>query len=99
MGMQRQFKTFVTEQRTLLFFQIMILFGMLIQVGMFFALLFYGRPPASDYRAISDFFMTCAAWVITINVSIGLFWWVSNLGAWPITDEQPPAPTEEDSEP
>lgn len=84
MSVRRRFKTFVTEQKTLLFFQIMILLGLLVQVIMFFAYIWYGRPPEGDYLAIAQFFLVAAIWVLTINTGIVLFWWVSRLGSWPI---------------
>ncbi|TFG12192.1 hypothetical protein EU537_10275 [Candidatus Thorarchaeota archaeon] len=95
MSVQRRFKTFVTEQKTLLFFQIMILLGLLIQVIMFFAFIWYGRPPAWDYEAISQFFLVAALWIITINISVVLFWWVSRLGKWPFLESMN---SEEESE-
>ncbi|MFO7836056.1 MAG: hypothetical protein R6V83_05335 [Candidatus Thorarchaeota archaeon] len=84
MSIRRRFKTFATEQKTLLFFQIMILLGLLIQVAMFFAYLWYGRPPEGAYVVIAQFFLVAAIWVLTINTGIVLFWWVSRLGTWPV---------------
>jgi hypothetical protein len=64
----------------------MILLGLLVQVVMLFAFIWYGRPPATDYEAISQFFLVAALWVITINISVVLFWWVSRLGEWPFIE-------------
>ena len=84
MKARQRFKTFVTEQKMLFFFQILILIGLAIQAGIFFSLLWYGRPPGSDFALVLDFFLVTAVWVLTINVGIVLFWWVSRLGEWPI---------------
>ncbi|MHA1902582.1 MAG: hypothetical protein ACXADL_02700 [Candidatus Thorarchaeota archaeon] len=84
MKARQRFKTFVTEQKMLFFFQILILIGLAIQAGIFFALLWYGRPPATDFALVLDFFLVAAVWVLTINVGIVLFWWISRLGEWPI---------------
>jgi hypothetical protein len=81
-------KTFATEQKMLLFTQIMILVGLAIQAGMFFALLWWGRPPANDYALVLEFFMVAALWVIVINLGIVLFWWVSKLGPWAFPAEE-----------
>ena len=84
MKARQRFKTFVTEQKMLFFFQVLILIGLAIQAGIFFGLLWYGRPPTTDFALVLDFFLVAAAWVLTINVSIVLFWWISRLGEWPI---------------
>ena len=84
---RQRFKTFVTEQKFLLFMQIMILIGLAVEVGMFFALLWYGRPPATNIDQILQFFTVSALWVIVINMGIVLFWWVSKHGAWPVQIE------------
>lgn len=78
---EEKLKTFVTGQRMMLFTQVMILMGLAIQVGLFFAYLWYGSPPAGNYSLIIQFFLVAAVWVMTINAGVVLFWWVSNLGA------------------
>ena len=78
---EEKLKTFVTGQRMLLFTQVMILVGLAVQIGLFFAYLWYGSPPAGSYALIIQFFLVAAVWVLTINAGLVLFWWVSNLGA------------------
>jgi hypothetical protein len=75
-------KTFATEQKMLLFTQLSILLGLAVQVCLFFALLIWGRPPSNDAALVLQFFFTVALWVLTINASTVLFWWVSRLGPW-----------------
>ncbi|UCE09324.1 MAG: hypothetical protein JSW61_10130 [Candidatus Thorarchaeota archaeon] len=85
MSTRTRFKTFVTEQRMLLITQIAILLGLVIQVIMFAFLLWYGRPAdSSDTALVQQFFLVAALWVITIDLGVGLFWWVSKQGDWPI---------------
>lgn len=74
------FRTFVTEQKTLLFMQIAVLLGLLVQSIMFVALLFYGRPPEGEYNLIHHFFLVAAAWILTIDAGVVLFWWLTNQG-------------------
>lgn len=74
------FRTFVTEQQMLLFMQIAVLLGLLVQVIMFVALLWYGRPPEGQYSQIHDFFLVSAVWVLTIDAGVVLFWWVTKQG-------------------
>ncbi|MHA1908582.1 MAG: hypothetical protein ACW98Y_14870 [Candidatus Thorarchaeota archaeon] len=78
-------KTFVTEQKMLLFSQIAILIGIMVEIGIFFSLLWWGRPPATEYALVFQFYWTAALWVIIINMGVILFWWVSSLGPWSIT--------------
>ncbi len=80
MSTGQKFKTFVTEQKMILFTQIGILFGLLVQVIMFFSLIWYGRPSAFNTALVLQFFTVCAFWIITINIGVILFWWVSRLG-------------------
>jgi hypothetical protein len=69
----------------LLFTQMAILLGLIIQLVMFAFLLWYGRPADSSETAlVQQFFLVAALWVITINVGVALFWWVSKQGDWPI---------------
>lgn len=91
-------KTFVTEQKMLLFTQIAILIGLLIQVGIFFSLLWWGRPPGTDYALVFQFYWTAALWVIVINIGVVLFWWVSSLGPWSITLEEDEIATQGDED-
>ncbi len=81
---RNRFRTFVTEQKTLLFTQVAILMGLVIQIGLFFALLYYGRPPSTEYALVLQFFVVAAVWVLTINIGVLLFWWVSARAEWPI---------------
>ncbi len=81
-------KTFATEQKMLLFTQLSILLGLAIQVCMFIALIIWGRPPANDTALVLQFFLTAALWVLTINASTFLFWWVSRLGPWTMAVEE-----------
>ncbi|MDF1541318.1 MAG: hypothetical protein P1Q69_20640 [Candidatus Thorarchaeota archaeon] len=83
-----RFKTFVTEQKMLLFTQIAILIGLGVEIGMFFALLLWGRPPGDQFELIFQFFGTAALWVMVINIGVVLFWWVSGLGPWSLTLEE-----------
>ncbi|NHJ14316.1 MAG: hypothetical protein EAX95_11605 [Candidatus Thorarchaeota archaeon] len=78
---EEKLKTFVTGQRMMLFTQVMILVGLAMQVGLFFAYLWYGSPPAGNYALIIQFFFVAAVWIMTINAGVVLFWWVSGLGA------------------
>jgi hypothetical protein len=78
---EEKLKTFVTGQRMMLFTQVMILVGLAMQIALFFAYLWYGSPPAGSYELIIEFFFVAAVWVMTINVGVVLFWWISNLGA------------------
>ncbi len=78
-------RTWVTWQKTVLFFQVMTVLGLLIQVGMFFALLLWGRPTLTgtssvDTPLILNFFVVAAVWVMTINAGIWLFWWITKQG-------------------
>jgi hypothetical protein len=63
--------------------QIFILLGIIIEIGMFFALLWYGRPPSTEFELIFQFFIVAALWVVIIDVGVVLFWWVSKQGQWP----------------
>lgn len=72
----------------LLFTQIAILIGIFVEIGMFFSLLAWGRPPATEYELIFQFFWTAALWVIVIDIGVVLFWWVSGLGPWSMTLEE-----------
>ncbi|MFW9932340.1 MAG: hypothetical protein ACFFDR_06760, partial [Candidatus Thorarchaeota archaeon] len=81
-----------TEQKMLLFTQIAILIGLAVQVGIFFSLLIWGRPPASETELVLQFFLTAALWIFTINFSTILFWWVSRLGPWTIAIDEPEQP-------
>ena len=74
------FKTFVTEQKMLLFMQIAVLLGLLIEVILFASLLWYGRPPEGSYALIHDFFYVAAVWVFAIDAGVVLFWWVTKQG-------------------
>lgn len=80
-----RFKTFVTEQKMLLFTQIAILIGLGVEIGIFFSLLIWGRPPGDQFELVFQFFWTAALWVIVINIGVVLFWWVSGLGPWSMT--------------
>lgn len=82
-------RTFATEQKMLLFTQLGILFGLLVQVIMFFALIWYGRPPSTDFDLVLQFFTVTALWIITINIGVVLFWWVSRLGTKSMFYEEP----------
>ncbi|MBD3407565.1 MAG: hypothetical protein GF411_15720 [Candidatus Lokiarchaeota archaeon] len=73
-------KTFVTWQRTLLFFQICIILGILVQGIIFATLLWWGRPPLSNLALVLQFYQVLAFWVLTINASVILFWWVTKNG-------------------
>ena len=73
-------RTFVTWQKTLLFFQICIIIGLGVQLVIFSALLWYGRPLVTETALVLQFFQVCALWVLTINVGIWLFWWVTRQG-------------------
>ncbi|MHA1638169.1 MAG: hypothetical protein ACTSUB_09165 [Candidatus Thorarchaeota archaeon] len=95
MNTGQKFKTFVTEQKTILLTQIGILFGLLIQVIMFFSLIWYGRPPATDIELVLQFFTVCAFWIITINIGVVLFWWVSSLGDGAMFYKNPEEPVDE----
>ena len=53
---------------------------------MFFALLWYGRPAATEFELIYQFFIVTALWVLVINVGVVLFWWVSKQGQWPFEE-------------
>ncbi len=88
-------KTFITEQKALLITQVLIVLGLLIQVGFFFALLIWGRPPSSETALVLQFFLTAAIWVMTINFSTILFWWVSLLGSWTLSRKHEEIPTDE----
>ncbi len=81
---REKFKTFVTEQKMLFFTQIMILLGLFVQVIIFAALLVWGRPPSNNIPLVLEFFAVVALWVITIDIGVVLFWWVSERGDWPI---------------
>ncbi len=81
---REKFKTFVTEQKMLFFTQVVILLGLLVQVIMFASLLWWGRPDASNTALVLQFFAVAAFWVITIDIGVALFWWISNQGDWPI---------------
>ena len=85
-------RTFVTEQKMLLFTQVGILFGLLIQIIIFFSLIWYGRPPSTDFELILQFFTVTALWIFTINLSVVLFWWVSRLGEKSPVHEEPSSP-------
>ncbi|MBN2229675.1 MAG: hypothetical protein JW779_08760 [Candidatus Thorarchaeota archaeon] len=87
MKARQRVKTFATEQKMLLFTQIAILIGLMVQVGIFFSLLIWGRPPVAETELVLQFFLTAALWIFTINFSTILFWWVSRLGPWTITIE------------
>lgn len=89
MNKGQKFKTFVTEQKTILLTQIGILLGLLVQVVMFFSLIWYGRPPATNIELVLQFFTVCALWIITINIGVVLFWWVSRLGEKSMFYEEP----------
>jgi len=90
---KQRVKTFASEQKMLLFTQIGILFGLLVQVIIFFALIWYGRPPATDYELVLQFFTVTALWIFTINIGVVLFWWVSRLGEKSMFYEEPSAPS------
>ena len=83
-------KTFATEQKMLLFTQIGILIGLVVQIGIFFSLLIWGRPPSTQYDLVLQFFLTAAFWVFTINGTTVLFWWISRLGPWVMAEEDTP---------
>jgi hypothetical protein len=89
------FRTFVTEQRTLLFMQIAVLLGLLIECFMFIALLYYGRPPADEFAQIHQFFLVAAVWVLTIDAGVVLFWWVTKQGRLRAGREPTEAPANE----
>ena len=74
------FRTFVTEQKMLLFMQVLILLGLVAQAFMFIAFLWYGKPPEGQYALIREYFLVAAVWVLTINAGIVLFWWVTKQG-------------------
>ncbi|MCK5238568.1 MAG: hypothetical protein KAR33_03405 [Candidatus Thorarchaeota archaeon] len=93
-----RFKTFVSEQKMLLFTQIAILMGLVIEIGIFFSLLWWGRPPAIEYALVFQFYWTLALWVIIINMGIILFWWVSSLGPWSITLDEDEIVTQGDED-
>lgn len=85
MSRRSRFKTFVTEQKMLLFTQIIILMGLMVQVIMLAALIWYGRPAdSSDTALVLQFFYVAALWVITIDIGVVVFWWVSKQGDWPL---------------
>ena len=92
---RQRVKTFATEQKMLLFTQIGILFGLLVQVIIFFSLIWYGRPPATDFELVLQFFMVVALWIFTINLSVVLFWWVSRLGEKSMFYEEPSSSVED----
>ncbi len=87
------FRTFVTEQKMLLFMQIAVLLGLVIQAIMFTAFLWYGNPGAavtpSEFASIHQFFLVAAVWVLTIDVGIVLFWWMTRQGRAPLTHIEP----------
>lgn len=82
------FRTFVTEQRMLLLMQIAVLLGLLVQVIMFVALLWYGRPSEGQYSQIHNFFLVSAVWVLTIDAGVVLFWWVTKQGKETVEGEE-----------
>ena len=66
---------------TLLFFQIAIVLGLLVQLGMFFVFLWLTYPQITSNPALLiQFFTTAALWVLTIDAGIWLFWWVAKHG-------------------
>ena len=69
----------------LLFTQIAILIGLGVEVGMFFSLLWWGRPPSDQFELVFQFYWTAALWVIIINIGVIMFWWISSLGPWSLT--------------
>ncbi|MGY5876181.1 MAG: hypothetical protein RTU30_10570 [Candidatus Thorarchaeota archaeon] len=85
-GIQEDIRTWVTWQKTVLLFQIMILIGIGVQLGMFFALLWWGRPVSSMIAEptlsalVLQFFVVAALWILIINISVVLFWWVTKQG-------------------
>lgn len=63
---------------TLLFFQITIILGLLVQLGMFFVFLWLTYPQITgNPELLIQFFTTVALWVLTIDAGIWLFWWVA----------------------
>ncbi len=88
MKTSQKVRTFATEQKMLLFTQISILIGLAVQIGIFFSLLIWGRPPANETALVLQFFVTAALWIFTINFSTILFWWISRLGPWTISGEE-----------
>ena len=66
---------------TLLFFQITIILGLLVQLGMFFVFLWLTYPQITGNPALLiQFFAIVAFWVLTIDAGIWLFWWVAKHG-------------------